>query len=120
MTKGRYKYEQKQVDKIIVRDFAFEFPDDLDPVWCAGNPVRSHLFNGISIVKPYLEPYLVKSTQAAMSHINVPELLEDMRGFNGQEARHYKCHRRLNELLKANGYPEFAEVEKRVAASNSG
>jgi predicted metal-dependent hydrolase len=117
VTKRTFAYEPKVVDKIIVRDFAFEFPKDLDPVWCPQNPVRSHLFNGLSLVKPYLEPYMVRSTQAALPYIDAPELIEDMRGFNGQEARHYQCHRQLNELLKSNGYPELANVEKRLAKS---
>lgn len=115
--KHEYKYEPKQVDEIIVRAFAFDFPNDLDPHWSPGNPVRSHLFNGLSLTMPYLEPYLIKSTKSAMAFISEPRLLTDMRGFNGQEARHYQCHRRLNELLKANGYPELASVEQRLAAS---
>jgi hypothetical protein len=117
LSKHAYKYEPKQVDEIIVRAFAFDFPDDLDPHWIPGNPVRSHLFNGLSLTMPYLEPYLIKSTKIAMPFISEPELLADIRGFNGQEARHYQCHRRLNELLKANGYPELAGVEQRLAAS---
>lgn len=117
MTKRAFTYEPKLVDKIIVRDFTFEFPKDLDPVWCPQNPARSHLFNGLSIVFPYLEPYLIRSTQSAIPHIDAPELVEDMRGFDGQEARHFQCHRRLNELLKSNGYPELATVEKRLAKS---
>jgi uncharacterized protein len=116
VSKHAYQYEPKQVDEIVIRAFAFEFPDDLDPIWIPDNPVRSHLFNGLSLTMPYLEPYLIKSTQKAMAFINEPRLLADMRGFNGQEARHYQCHRRLNELLKAS-YPELAEVEQRMAAS---
>ena len=117
MVKRNYTYEPKCVDEIIVRPFAFEFPDDLDPIWVPDNPFRSHLFNGLSITMPYLEPYLMKSTKQAMAHISEPELLKDMRGFNGQEGLHYQCHRRLNELLKANGYPELAAVEQRLAES---
>ncbi|MFT4562874.1 MAG: putative metal-dependent hydrolase [Gammaproteobacteria bacterium] len=112
-----YEYIPKDTKDIIIRKFAFEFPDDLKPVWIPGNPIRSHMFNGLSLTMPYLEPYLIKSTQAAMKLIDHEELLEDMRGFNGQEARHYQCHRRLNELLKANGYPELATVEQRLAES---
>ncbi|MFP6680905.1 MAG: metal-dependent hydrolase [Gammaproteobacteria bacterium] len=117
MSQPKYKYEPKEVDEIVVRAFAFEFSDDIDPIWVPGNPVRSHMFNGISLTMPYLEPYLIKSTQKAMAFIDEPELLEDMRGFNGQEARHYQCHRRLNQLLKKNGYPELADVERRMAKS---
>ena len=117
MSQPNYKYEPKQVDEIVIRAFAFEFPDDLDPLWVPDNPVRSHLFNGFSLTMPYLEPYLIKSTQQATAFIDEPELLSDMRGFNGQEARHYQCHRRLNELLKSNGYPELGAVEDRMAKS---
>ncbi|MCZ6892759.1 MAG: metal-dependent hydrolase [Gammaproteobacteria bacterium] len=116
-SRRKYHYEPKEVDEIIVRPFAFEFPDDLDPVWVPGNNARSHLFNGLSLTMPYLEPYLIKTNQEASAFISEPELLDDMRAFNGQEARHYQCHRRLNELLKANGYPELAGVEARLAAS---
>ena len=112
-----YAYEPKHVDAIVVRAFNFEFPDDLAPLWARDNPVRSHMFNGFSLTMPYLEPYLIRSMQAAMKLINEPRLLEDIRGFNGQEARHYQCHRRLNELIKKNGYPELAAIEARLAAS---
>ena len=113
----RYRYEPKCVDEIVVRQFTFAFPDDLDPIWVPDHVVRSHLFNGLSLTMPYLEPFLVKTMREASEHITDPELLQDMRGFNGQEACHYKCHRRLNELLKSNGYPELADVEARLARS---
>lgn len=112
-----FKYTPKDAESIVIRKFAFEFPQDLDPLWVPNNPVRSHLFNGLSLTMPYLEPYLIKSTQAAMKFVDHEELLADMRGFNGQEARHYQCHRRLNELLKANGYAELGAVEQGLAKS---
>ena len=117
MAKRTYKYDLKCIDEIIVRPFAFEFAHDLDPVWVPDNPYRSHLFNGLSLTTPYLEPYLMKSTKRAQAHTSELELLKDMRGFNGQEGLHYQCHRRLNELLKAHGYPELAAVEQRLAES---
>ena len=112
-----YRYAPKQVKEIIVRPFAFEFPDDLDPRWIPGHVVRSHMFNGFSLTMPYLEPMLVKTMREASASLQIPELQEDIRQFNGQEANHYKCHRRLNELLKANGYPELAKVEDRLERS---
>ncbi len=117
MTNRTYTYQPKLVDDIVVREFAFEFPKDLNPLWRADNPAIAHLFNGLSLVKPYLEPYLAKSTLRAISHIDSPELAEDMRNFSAQESRHFECHRRLNEILKSNGYPEFARVEERMARS---
>ena len=115
--KRPYRYQPKQVEAIIIRAFNFDFPDTLAPKWSPAHAVRSHMFNGFSLTMPYLEPYLIKTMQEAQALIDDPELLSDIRGFNGQEARHYQCHRRLNELLKTNGYPELAEVETRLAAS---
>ncbi len=112
-----YVYEPKQVEQIVIRAFNFDFPESLAPIWAKDNVVRSHLFNGFSLTMPYLEPYLIRSMQAASKQIAEPRLLDDIRAFNGQEARHYQCHRRLNELIKKNGYPELAEVEKRLEAS---
>lgn len=112
-----YRYAPKQVDEIIIRQFTFEFPDDLNPYWIPGHVVRSHLFNGFSLTMPYLEPLLVKTMREASAAIQVPELQEDIRQFNGQEASHYKCHRRLNEIVKTNGYEELAEVEDRMQRS---
>lgn len=117
MTNQHYRYQPKQVDTIVVRPFNFEFPEKLDPHWVPGHTVRSHFFNGMSLTMPYLEPFLVKTMREASELIDEPRLQEDIRGFNGQEASHYKCHRRLNTVLKANGYPEFAEVESRLAVS---
>ena len=107
-----YRHLPKDVDEIVVRDFAFDFPEDLDPVWVPDNPARSHFFNGLSMTMPYLEPYLIRSILRAREYLDDPGLLEDMAGFNRQEANHFKCHRRYNELLKTNGYPELAELEE--------
>ncbi len=107
-----YKYLPKDVEEIIPRDFTFDFPADIDPIWFPGNPVRSHLFNGYSLTMPYLEPYLIRAMLRAREHISDPRLLEDLAGFNRQEANHFKCHRRYNELVKANGYPELGRIEE--------
>jgi len=114
MSNTTYRYEPKCVDEIIVRPFAFDFPDDLDPIWAPDNVARSLLFNGLSLTMPYLEPFLVKTMREATAHVHDPRLLQDMRAFMGQEACHYQCHRRLNELLKRNGYAELAEVEGKL------
>jgi len=113
MKQSDYKYQTKN-NEIVVRDFVFDFPVDIDPVWIPCNPVRSHMFNGFSLTMPYLEPYLIRSILKAREYVSDPQLLKDMSGFNHQEANHFKCHRRYNELLKANGYPELERVEKHM------
>jgi predicted metal-dependent hydrolase len=69
------------------------------------------MFNGLSLTMPHLEPFLVKTGRETAKHVESKELLEDIRDFCGQESQHYKCHRRLNDVLRANGYPEFEAAE---------
>jgi len=97
---------------IIVRKVRFPFSEDLPALWNPGACEWSHMVNGASFVMPYLEPFLVKTMREAMTLLEDPDLLEDARGFVGQEAQHYTNHRRYNEMLKRNGYPELEEVEE--------
>ena len=117
MPNRHYRYVPKVIDVIRNRPFTFEFPDDLDPNWATPHRVRSHLFNGISLTMPYLEPWMIDTMRDADEHITDPRLKADMRAFNGQEANHAKCHRRLNKLLQKNGHPEFANVEEKLSKS---
>ncbi|MFT7653234.1 MAG: putative metal-dependent hydrolase, partial [Candidatus Azotimanducaceae bacterium] len=115
--------EPAELSIIPIRNFDFEFPQDLDPVWVPQNPYRSHFFNGVSLTMPHLEPFLCKTMREAQrlvgegQQVEDEQLLEDMKGFIGQEAQHYRCHRRLNERLTANGHPQFAAIEKRISDS---
>lgn len=106
-----------ELSVIPVRNFDFAFPEDLDPMWVPQNPYRAHFFNGVSLTMPHLEPFLCKTMREAQQLVEDEQLLEDMKGFIGQEAQHYRCHRRLNERLTENGHPQFAAIEKRIAAS---
>lgn len=47
----------------------------------------------------------------AITSITDPDRREDINGFIRKEAHHQANHRRYNEKLKANGYPELATVE---------
>ena len=98
-------------DPITIRRIPFEFPDDINPHWHPREPEWSHVINGASLTMPYLEPFLIKTIQTAIPKITDPALQTDARAFCAQEAQHYKAHRRYNEILKANGYPELAKIE---------
>ena len=78
------------------------------------------MVNGASLAMPYLEPFLIKNLREAVDTSEVlknnADLLADVRGFIGQEAQHYTNHRRYNEMLKANGYPELSDVEASIVA----
>ncbi len=101
-------------DDITVRHIPFEFSDDIKPRWNPSKPEWSHMANGASLTMPYLEPFLIKSIQEALPKISDPAVRAEAMAFCAQEAQHYKTHRRYNDLLKKNGYPELALLEEEM------
>lgn len=100
----------------IPRKIAFEFPDDLDPIWKPEDPEFCAMVNGTSLTMPYLEPFLIKSVREAAKLVVDERIIEQARAFNTQEQFHYRAHRRFNELIKAKGYPELAAIEEQEKA----
>lgn len=101
---------------IEVRKIPFEFDDGIAPSWHPQRREWSHMINGASLAMPYLEPFLNRTMRDALALIDDEDLRADVNGFVRQEAQHYTNHRRYNEMLKANGYPELAAVEDTFAA----
>ena len=96
----------KKTDKgILVRKVQFEFPEDFKPYWNSTKPVFSQLANAASMFLPYMEPFIIDSVRKALPHITDPALREEAKAWMGQEAQHFKQHRRFNEALIAAGYP---------------
>lgn len=102
---------------IVVRRIPFEFPDDIQPHWKPDEPEWSHMINGASLTMPYLEPFLIDTMREALRKIDDEHVQKEARGFMAQEGQHFRQHRRYNELLKAKGYPELAEIENEMQAS---
>lgn len=98
-------------EDITVRTIPFEFSDDVPARWNPAQIEWSHMVNGASLAMPYLEPFLIKTLREALPKLDA-SLREDVKGFVGQEAQHFTNHRRYNENLKSNGYPELALVEE--------
>ena len=96
---------------LVVRRIPFEFPDDLDPIWNPEQPEWSHMVNGASLTMPYLEPFLIHTVREASPLLEDDKVREEAKGFIAQEGQHHRTHRRYNNLLKANGYPELAKIE---------
>lgn len=101
---------------IVTRKIPFDFNEDIHPIWNRAKPEWSHMINGASLAMPYLEPFLIRTVREAMAQVSDPGLIEDTKGFMAQEAQHYKNHRSYNERLKANGYPELADIEDAMEA----
>lgn len=101
---------------ILVRRLSFEFPQGLDPEVSPGQPEESFANVGMSLLLPYLEPYLIRSMTAARPQIEDAGLLADLDAFNGQEGQHYRQHIRFNKALRLAGYAELGPLEEELSA----
>jgi predicted metal-dependent hydrolase len=98
-----------------VRKVQFSYPDDLAPHWNAHRPEWSQVVNASSLLMPYLEPFLIDAIREAVPRIADPALREEAKAYMGQEAHHYKQHRRFNDLLLARGYERLRAYERTLA-----
>jgi uncharacterized protein len=87
------------------RNLDFGLTRDLPRHWHSGDPYLTHFFNGLSLMFPEGERFFVDTVRHFRARITDPKLLEDVRGFVGQEGIHCREHRRYNEMLAAQGYP---------------
>jgi predicted metal-dependent hydrolase len=103
---------------IPVRRMNFEFPDDMDLVFIENDPELSYFFLGSWMMLPHLEPYLIRTMQAAMKEVRNPEVLEEMKRFCAQEGQHFRQHARANDVIKRvhKAGPKLAELEGEVEA----
>lgn len=100
--------------EMIVRKMPFEFPDEIDAQWNKNKPEWSHMVNGASLAMPFLEPYLIRTMRKAYEKINSEELREEVKLYMGQEGQHYQQHRKFNDILINNGYPELQAIEAQM------
>jgi len=105
---------------IVIRQMDFDFPDDIDPVVVAGNPEESYLMIGLSLLLPYLEPYLIRTMKEAKKQIRDPKLLDDLERFSAQEGQHYRQHMRFNDSIRLQGFEKLEGLEKKLAADYKG
>jgi predicted metal-dependent hydrolase len=101
---------------IVVRRMEIDFPDDIQPVCIEGEPERSYLMIALSLLLPYLEPYLIRTMMVAKKQISDPALLDDLERFSAQEGQHYRQHKRFNDVIRTKGFPRLAELEAELDA----
>lgn len=83
---------------LTVRRVAFEFPEDLDPAWTPRYPECAMAANSVSLLMPYVEPYVVTSVRSVTDQLDEPlrAVAED---FCRQELQHQRQHRRFNAAV---------------------
>jgi predicted metal-dependent hydrolase len=101
-----------------VRKMDFPFADSEIPrFWMYGNPVLTHLANGINLLFPLGEQFFIRSVKYYLDDIEDPALKARVKGFFGQEGRHGHEHERFNEVLRTQGVDvdRFLRVYRRIA-----
>jgi hypothetical protein len=107
--------KEKAMADITVRYLTFDLEDSkpVDAEVIPGEVEMSYLMVGLSMILPYLEPYLVRESIAAQKLMDDPKLLHDMRQFSRQESQHYHQHALFNERIRQK-YPQLESLEKKV------
>jgi predicted metal-dependent hydrolase len=100
---------------VPTRRLAFEYPT-VPRHFVSGDPVMSHVVAMLSAMFPDGEDFFVRSVRARRDRITDPVLLEQVKGFIGQEAMHGRAHRAFNQRLADLGYPTRG-VERFVETS---
>lgn len=84
-------------------DFAFD--ENIDRYWFDNNQFKSILLTGLSCSFPEGERFFVRSVRHFQKQIRNPKLLEEVKGFIGQEAHHGNEHDAFNALMQRKGLP---------------
>jgi uncharacterized protein len=100
---------------LTVRRMGFSYPDDIPTVFIEGQPEESYLNLGLSLLLPYLEPYLIRTMRAAKPRVSDPAIAKALDGFNAQEGQHYRQHARFNEVFRSR-FEGLKAFEDAVAA----
>jgi len=103
-------------ESITVRRLNLSFPANLDPMVIEGQPEESFITVGLSLLLPYLEPYLIRTMHAAKERVTDPDIARALALFNGQEGQHYRQHIRFNEAICKDGFDKLKELEAELDA----
>ena len=98
---------------LTVRKMRFDIDDDMDMLFVKNDPEASCYLNAISLLLPYLEPYIIRSFKQALPLVSDNELRNNMELFIKQEAQHFQQHQRYNEVVRKH-YPGVEKFEVKI------
>ena len=96
------------------RAVSFSYPDDFDPAWSGEVPEFACAANSVSLMMPYVEPYVARSVRSVIYRIDQPVLREQAEAYVRQELSHHAQHRRFNVLI-AERCPGIHTLERAMA-----
>jgi predicted metal-dependent hydrolase len=79
------------------------------------NSLISTFFYSLSAMFPEGERFFIHAVRHYQSAITDPKMLEDIRGFIGQEAHHGRCHDDLNNAIEKLGIPMSMVTDNMVS-----
>ena len=97
--------EQSGQHPIVPRErlnFHLDAPD-IPKYWFGGDPYKTRLFDALSLIFPPGERFFMTCVRDYRDRISDPKLLDEIKGFNRQEAQHSMVHNQYNDRLRAQG-----------------
>lgn len=101
------------------RDIRFDFAGVLPCDWHPSGRHVTHFFNALSLLFPNDEKFFIECVIRYLDRVGDPRLVEDVKGFTGQEATHGREHRVYNALLAQAGYDVERLVIKAEASNDA-
>lgn len=101
--------------QLQVRTPRISLPDRVDTSWHPQFPEFAAAANSVSLLMPYVEPYVARATIAVRDQLD-PELRDTATAFAAQELQHQAMHRKLNQRMVA-ATPGLARVERAAGAA---
>ena len=84
---------------VIPRNRQYAIERCLQGDWFDGHPFKTAWFNAMSITFPLGEKFFIDSVRKFSDQIEDPKLIDEIRGFCGQEGFHRREHERYNQAL---------------------
>ncbi|MGB3410972.1 MAG: metal-dependent hydrolase [Microthrixaceae bacterium] len=95
---------------VQVRRVTFEYPNASHLCWTPSAPELSAAASSVSLMMPFVEPYVVRSVHAVLDELD-DDLGEVARDFGRQELQHHVQHRRFNDQVRSE-VPGTARLER--------
>ncbi|MGC4062915.1 MAG: metal-dependent hydrolase [Aquabacterium sp.] len=81
----------------------FALDGDIEKYWFGGDAFKSRFWDALSVIFPPGEKFFMTCVRDFRDQITDPKMLEDIQGFNRQEAQHTLVHRQDNDRLRKQG-----------------
>lgn len=81
----------------------FGLDGDIPKYWFGGDPYKTRMFDAMSLIFPPGERFFMTCVRDYRDQITDPKLVEEIKGFNRQEAQHSLIHNQYNARIREQG-----------------